>query len=196
MPSTNYRKTFYMTGINVFIILCASLFLGGCAGPYKPYVAESASKVRLRLANGMIFSSVAGNVRAADAGKCGEPMRLPQLFPYFGPLVQSSSRLGTDPVTIYPRAGMQDSSDPTRSSEAELQLAPGRQLFFFAAGIGMSYCGLGALIDVEPERQYEIEFRFDTSAPQCLVKATRLEVAQGRLAWQPYGFVSGVACKK
>ena len=144
----------------------------------------------------MIFSSVSGNVRAADDGKCGEPMQVPQLFPYFGPLVQSSSRLGTDHVTTYPRAGMQDSSDPTRSSEAELQLAPGRHLFSFFAGIGLSNCGLGALIDVEPKRQYEIEFCFDTSARQCLVKATRLEEAQGRLAWQPYGLVNGVACKK
>ena len=96
-------------------------------------------------------------------------MRVPQLFPYFGPAMQNASSSGTSYVPTYLRVGMQDSSDPTRSSEAELQLAPGRHLFSFFAGIGLSNCGLGALIEVEPKRQYEIEFRIDTSARQCLV---------------------------
>jgi hypothetical protein len=185
-----------MTRIHFFTVICTSLFLVGCAAPYQPYVSESASKVRLKLANGAVFSSVAGNVRSADDGKCGEPMRVPQLFPYFGPSMRDNSRSGRDYVPTYLRASMQDSTDPTRGSEAELQLAPGRHLFSFFAGIGLSNCGLGALIDMEPKRQYEIAFRFDTEARQCLVTATRLEESQGRLAWQPYALSNAVACKK
>ena len=90
-------------------------------------------------------------------------MRVPQLFPYLGPSMQDNSRSGRDYVPTCLRAGMRDSTDPTRSSEADLQLAPGRHLFLFFAGIGSSNCGLGALIDVEPKRQYEIEFRFDAN---------------------------------
>ena len=182
-----------MTRINVFIIPCISLFLAGCAAPYQPSVSESASKVRLRLANGLTFQA---SLATSDDSKCGEPMRVPPLFPYVGPAVQNASSSGTNYVPTYLRVGMQDPSDPTRSSEAGLQLAPGRHLFSFFAGIGLSNCGLGAPIEVEPNRHCEIEFRFDTSARQCLVKATRLEEVQGRLVWQPYEFVNGVACKK
>ena len=185
-----------MHRINIFITICMSLLLAGCAAPYRPYVGDSASKVRLRLANGLIFSSVAGNVRSADDGKCGEPMRVPQLFPYFGPADENASRSSTDSLPNSLTAAVQKPSDSTRSNEAELQLAPGRHLFSFIAGIGMSNCAVPALIDLEPKRHYEIEFRFDTGARQCLVKATRLQEAQGRSAWQPYGFVKGDAGTK
>ncbi len=185
-----------MNRSNIFFTICMSLLLAGCATPYRPYVGESASKVRLKLANGSIFSSVAGHVRTADDGDCGKPMRVPQLFPYFGPADENASRSSTDSRPTSLTTAVHKPSDTTRSNEAELHLAPGRHLFSFFAGLGMSNCAVPALIDLEPKRHYEIEFRFDTSAQQCLVKATRLQEASGRSAWQPYGFVKGDACNK
>ena len=87
-------------------------------------------------------------------------------------------------------------SDPTRSGGAELQLAPGRYLFSFFAGIGLSNCGLDGFIDLDPKRQYEIEFRFDTSTRQCLINATRLDEREGRMEWRQYAFLNGEACRK
>ena len=186
-----------MTSVRLFTILCALLALAGCAAPYQPYVSENAGKVRIKLANGSNFSSVAGNLRTSVNGQCGEPVRLPQLFPYFGaPVVQKYPRPGSDAANTYPRAQMFGASDPTRSDSAELQLAPGRYLFSFFAGIGLSNCGLGAFIDLDPKRQYEIEFRFDTTARQCLISATRLDESEGRAEWRKYEFLSGEACKK
>lgn len=186
-----------MTCIRLFTILCALLALAGCAAPYQPYVSENAGKVRIKLANGAIFSSVAGNLRTSVNGQCGEPVRLPQLFPYFGaPVVQKYPRPGSDAANTYPRAQMFGASDPARSDSAELQLAPGRYLFSFFAGIGLSNCGLGAFIDLDPKRQYEIEFRFDTTARQCLINATRLDESEGRAEWRKYEFLSGEACRK
>ena len=124
-------------------------------------------------------------------------MRLPQLFPYFGPPpAQKYSQSRPEPTGASPRAGMQGASEATRTDSAELQLAPGRYLFSFFAGIGLSNCGLGAFIDVDPGRQYEIEFRFDVNARQCLVSATRLDDSEGRAEWRKYDFRSGEACSK
>ena len=186
-----------MTRLGRFATLCTLLYLAGCAAPYKPYLSDTAGKVRIKLANGAIFSSVAGNLRSTVNGQCGEPVRLPQLFPYVGPppaLKYSQSR--PDPNGAYPRADMQGSSEPTRTDSAELQLAPGRYLFSFFAGIGLSNCGLAAFIDVDPRRQYEIEFRFDVNARQCLVSATRLDEGEGHMVWRKYEFRSGEACAK
>ena len=186
-----------MTRLGRFATLCTLLYLAGCAAPYKPYLSDTAGKVRIKLANGAIFSSVAGNLRSTVNGQCGEPVRLPQLFPYVGPppaLKYSQSR--PDPNGAYPRADMQGSSEPTRTDSAELQLAPGRYLFSFFAGIGLSNCGLAAFIDVDPRRQYEIEFRFDVNARQCLVSATRLDESEGHMVWRKYEFRSGEACAK
>ena len=186
-----------MTRVRLFTPLCALLALAGCAAPYQPFVSETSGKVRIKLANGAIFSSVAGNLRTSVNGQCGEPVRLPQLFPYFGaPVIQKYPRPGSDPANTYPRAEMFGASDPTRSDSAELQLAPGRYLFSFFAGIGLSNCGLGAFIDLDPKRQYEIEFRFDTSTRQCLINATRLDEREGRMEWRQYAFLNGEACKK
>ena len=186
-----------MKRLRRFATLCTLLYLAGCAAPYKPYLSDTAGKVRIKLANGAIFSSVAGNLRSTVNGQCGEPLRLPQLFPYLGPppaLKYSQSR--PDPNGAYPRADMQGSSEPTRTDSAELQLAPGRYLFSFFAGIGLSNCGLAAFIDVDPRRQYEIEFRFDVNARQCLVSATRLDESEGHMVWRKYEFRSGEACAK
>ena len=53
-----------------------------------------------------------------------------------------------------------------------------------------------AFIDVDPKRQYEIEFRFDVNARQCLVSATRLDESAGRMEWRKYALRSGEACTK
>ena len=186
-----------MKRLGRFATLCILLYLAGCAAPYKPYLSDTAGKVRIKLANGAIFSSVAGNLRPSVNGQCGEPMRLPQLFPYFGPPpAQKYSQSRPEPAGASPRAGMQGASEATRTDSAELQLAPGRYLFSFFAGIGLSNCGLGAFIDVDPRRQYEIEFRFDVIARQCLISATRLDDSEGRAEWRKYDFRSGEACSK
>lgn len=179
-------------------LLCTAIALTGCAAPYAPYTGNDAAKVRLTLANGAIFSSVASNVRPVIDGQCGAPARLQQLFPYFGPPRdvpgRTTSSPGSQTPVVYPRAGMVDSPDALRSDAIELQLPPGKHLFSFIAGTGRSNCGVGAGIDLQPGRQYVLDFRFDTVAQRCVVTAKRLE-ATDRAEWRSYGFMAGETCR-
>ena len=86
--------------------LGAIALLGACAAPYAPYTGDNPAKLRLRLANGIEFSSHGASIE------------------------KTRKRDFTDDVkTItYARASMVGSPDPTRGDAAELQLAPGRYL--------------------------------------------------------------------
>ena len=134
-----------------FAAIGAVLTLVSCASLYTPYLADDAGKVRINLVGGGIFSSVAGNIRPVIDGKCGQPMRFQQLFPYVEPQPQTQTRVNqpVEPVRLYPRAGMVGSPDPKRSDAVELQLAPGRHVFFLFGGHAGANCGIASTIDVD-----------------------------------------------
>lgn len=189
-----------VTSTSKLYALWVAITLTGCAAPYSPYTGNDAAKVRLTLANGAIFSSVASNVRPVVNGKCGLPVRLQQMFPYLGPTlarnVPSSMTFspGVQTAVVYPRAGMVDSPDPMRSDAVELQMPPGKHLFLFFAGTGLANCSVGAGIELQAGRQYLLNFRFDTHAQKCLVTAKRLETTD-TAEWRSYDLIAGEVCK-
>jgi hypothetical protein len=180
------------------LLLCNTLGLLGCAASYTPYAADTAAKVRLRLGSGALFSALSSNLRPVVDGKCGEPVRLPQLRQYVLP--PTGNRTGrpsaSETGTTYPRAGMRGSTDALRSDSAELQLAPGRYVFSLIGSLGPSMCGAVAVIDVDPNRQYEIEFRIDGVARKCYSSTTRLDKQDDSAQWRPYGTASAQTCAK
>jgi hypothetical protein len=171
-----------VAAVSVFLLI-------GCAAPYVPYTGSDASKLRLTLANGGIFSSAASNIRPVHDGKCGETVLVPQLFPYFGPRPATQGS-----AALYPRADMVGSPDPQRSDTVELKLTPGRYALAFIGGIGRSNCSVGGGFDLLPGRQYHVDFRFDTLARQCVITLRRLDDA-GALAWHTQPFLKGEMCK-
>lgn len=174
-------------------VLTAALasLLTACAAPYVPHTGSDASKLRLTLVNGSGFSSAASNIRPVTGGKCGEPVRVQQLFPYYGPRVASSSSSQTSPV-LYPRANMLGSPDPQRSDTVELALAPGRYLIGFIAGHGLSNCGVGGGMDLQAGRQYRLDFHFETQ--QCTISLERLDDVASD-TWRTQPFIKGDVCK-
>jgi hypothetical protein len=180
------------------LLLFAALGLAGCAASYTPYAADTAAKVRLRLGNGALFSALTTNLRPIVDGKCGEVVSLPQLRQYVLPPTgnQSLRPSPSETGTTYPRAGMQGSTDPLRSDTAELQLAPGRYVFSLIGSLGPSMCGAATVIDVDPNRQYEIEFRVDGVARKCYASTSRLDKQDDAAQWRAYATVSAEACSK
>ena len=178
-------------------MLWVAIALTGCAASYTPYPGNDAAKVRLTLANGA-NPSVGGTVHQVVDGKCGAPTLLQPIFPYFGlPRDVHGHIAGTPdsaPPVLYSRAGMVDSPDPLRSDTVELQMAPGKHLFSFIATVERSHCNVSAGIDLQPGRQYVLDFRFDALAQKCVVTAKRLETTNNA-EWRPYGFVAGNVCK-
>lgn len=186
-----------MKQLRRFGAICALLALVGCASPYAPYLADDAGKVRITLATTSSFSTLTANLRPVVDEKCGPPVRFQQLSPYVEPRRDQIDVIQRfEPAQTYPRAAMVGSTDPARSDAVELQLPPGRYLFSQIGVLGSSICAINAAIDIDPTRQYEIEFRIDGNAGKCDVGAKRLEEQGGRSQWRPYGFVRGEVCTK
>ncbi len=182
----------------VLLLLCLAL-LAGCVAFYKPHLSDTAGKVRLKMTGGV---SVLGTLWPIVDGKCGERVLLPLLQWYVEPATGSTRpRDGTEMTPSYLRAGMQGSPDPARSDVSELQLAPGRYLFAListSGGFGGSswHCGVSAVADIDPSRQYEIELRLEggLSARRCRIVATRLEEQGIHASWRPHALLAPKAC--
>jgi hypothetical protein len=174
----------------------AAAALAGCAAPYQPYTGTDAAKVRIALGQAGVFSSVASNLRTVTDGKCGAPVRLPQLFPYAEPstaTVRKDGRTDTGP-SLYPRAGMVGSPDPTRSDIVELQLPPGRYQFSLFASLGPSMCGLGVELDLDRSGQYQIDVGIDGLARKCRVQTKRLDPQATQVLWRHTPILPATAC--
>ncbi|MED5619665.1 hypothetical protein [Ideonella sp. BN130291] len=176
--------------------LCAAA-LAGCAAPYQPYAGGDAAKVRIALGQAGVFSSVAGNLRTITDGKCSAPVRLPQLFPYAEPstaTVRKDGRSDTGP-SLYPRAGMVGSPDPTRSDVVELQLPAGRYQFALFGSLGPSICGMGVELHLERSGQYEIDIGIDGLARQCRAQTKRLDMPTAAQAqWRSTPMLPATPC--
>lgn len=176
--------------------IVASLALTGCATRYAPSTAPDTSKLRVRMGGAHLFSSVAPVLRPISNGQCGSAVSVPSIFPYSpgqsGTHHPAQTATATPPT--FARAGMHGSTEASRSDSIELQLAPGRYIVALHGGLGTSICSVSGAIELQPHRQYEIEFRFDTVARKCLAAATRLDERDGRLQWVPQGMNAAPAC--
>lgn len=176
--------------------MIASLVASGCATRYVPSTAPDAGKLRVRLGSGYLFSSVATVLRPIGNEKCGAAVSVPSIFPYSPPHsgTHHPAQTATATPPTFARAGMHGSTEASRSDSIELQVAPGRYIVALHGGLGTSVCSVSGAIDLQPQRQYEIEFRFDTVARKCLAAATRLDERDGRLQWVPQGMNAAPAC--
>ena len=74
------------------IVLSASLaaLLSACATSYTPTTRPDAAKLRVRLLNPGSGMQLTAFLRPLGADRtCGEPVRAPMMFPYFGPPAQT-----------------------------------------------------------------------------------------------------------
>lgn len=182
------KSTLSATPSRLAALISASL-LAGCAAPYAPYTGADASKLRLLLSHGTHFSSAGSTIRPVDGGKCGDVIRIPSLYPYFGWTRESSV---SGPV-LQPRADMVGSPDPQRSDTVELRLAPGQYALTFIAQIGRHECFVGGGLDLLPGQQYQVDFRFDMPARRCVISWEQLDNAAG--TWRKQPFLKGELCQ-
>lgn len=181
-----------------FVAVCALPALVGCASPYTPYLADDAGKVRIRLTSTSMSSHVGGYFRSVVDEKCGPPVRFHDLSSYVErkPDQAPAAQNPAVAVTMYPRAAMVGSTDPERSDSIEFQMAPGRYLFLLLGGISNSLCGLPTAIDVDRNRQYDINFHINGWTLECRARSWRLEKQNGRSQWRAYSLVRGEVCTK
>ena len=178
----------------------ATLLLLGCAAPYVPHAGDDAAKLRLRLGVGPAWlGTLTSNLRPVVDGRCGEPVRVPQLATYTPPSTAGGPARGptaNDPAAAYqyPRAGMHESPEPTRSDVAELRLAPGRFMVTMIGALGPRHCRLVTVLDLEAGRQYGADLRLDEMPGQCTLRSTRLETQDGTPRWQRYARVPADVC--
>lgn len=178
----------------LWLALPALALLGACATPYQPHDEAQAAKVRIRLERGPLLASLVSNVRPLQAGRCGAPTVLPTVRPYAGPPPAQVGPQSTQAPPTFARVGMHGGDDPLRSDNVELLLPPGRQMFMLALVAGTSQCRVEVAFELEPRRQYQLHYVFDTTQRRCRAHATRLDDTLAPPRWVPQPYAPELAC--
>ena len=153
--------------------LCA--LLSACATSYTPTTRPDAAKLRVRLLNPGSGMQLTAFLRPLAADRtCGEPVRTPMMFPYFGPPAQTREPLSDQKPPTFPRADMIGSPDPSRSDVVELHIDPGRYSLRLAGAMGTLHCEVTTEVELTAGGQHEVSYSLERSTRQCLAAGARI----------------------